>query len=244
MTRTREREELMAPFGILQTASLTHKDSKLVVSLRQERPRLAASAAPQSAAFDDLLAHLGSSLPEGFGLIQHCGYPLRTPDPQPDGEGAAEYHARTDALVTALRAAGIAGAEQVEGMPAGWLNIIEEAGLGLIALKADEPSGEIAISQIKEKFGELRFYIRATGSEAFETDASQIASWAELCSEGRCAVTGKPGTQTNKGWILTLSPEMQVLHATSGLKDRMYPNRPAVNPDEEAAVHALRDFGA
>lgn len=233
MTRTSEREELMAPFGILQTASLTHKDSKLVVSLRQKRPRLFDSAVPQSAAFDDLLAHLESSLPDGFSLIRHFGYPLRTPAPQPEGEGAAEYHARTDALITALRDAGISGAEQVRGLPAGWLNIIEEAGLGLVALKADEPSGEIAISQIKEKFGELRFYVYATGSEAFESDVSQIASWAELCSEGRCAVTGKPGTQTNKGWILTLSPEMQVLHATTGLGDLMYPNRPETVPSSD-----------
>ena len=68
----------------------------------------------------------------------------------------------------------------------------------------------VAIRQVKEKWGILKFYTSGEPTE-LATDVATIAHWTEACTVGRCAITGRPGAAVGPGWILTLSPEMKEL---------------------------------
>ncbi len=65
----------------------------------------------------------------------------------------------------------------------------------------------LRITQIKEKFGTLRFYVETTGSQHGCARVGQIKAWVELCCEGRCILAGMPGRLRKDGWMLTLSDE-------------------------------------
>lgn len=127
-----------------------------------------------------------------------------------------------------MRAAGVAYPDAVYSTPAGWLRVMEVACDALVGRMAQEAGAELRIQDVKEKFGELRFSVCASGPDAFVTDAHTIAEWAEEATEGRCMVTGQPGEKSGPGWVLTLSPEMRALRAVDpgALGDMMYPKRP------------------
>ena len=55
------------------------------------------------------------------------------------------------------------------------------------------------ISQVKEKFGSLRFYVES----ATDIQYAYI-EFAESLSSRTCEVCGSPGEQTNSGWIKTV----------------------------------------
>ena len=74
----------------------------------------------------------------------------------------------------------------------GWFDIIWDLSAKL------EPLGVIA-SQVKEKYGTLRFYIYNGSDEAFD-----LIDQAELASGRTCEECGEPGKTTDMGWARTL----------------------------------------
>lgn len=63
---------------------------------------------------------------------------------------------------------------------------------------------QVVASQVKEKFGGLRFYYN--GGDEF---VSGLAAMAESMSYVTCEECGNPGAQNNSGWIRTLCQEHQ-----------------------------------
>lgn len=81
--------------------------------------------------------------------------------------------------------------------------------------------------QVKEKFGELRFYINADGEQA--NDAYELVHEAERESSEICYECGEDGKIVSiKGWWLTLCEE----HAAEYLKRR---------EESDAAMHAASE---
>ena len=74
----------------------------------------------------------------------------------------------------------------------GWFNILK------VLSERLEPTGAIA-SQVKEKYGTLRFYIYNGSDEAFD-----LIDRAEFASERTCEECGEPGKLTDGGWVRTL----------------------------------------
>ena len=75
----------------------------------------------------------------------------------------------------------------------GWFDLIEELSTKL------EPMGVIA-TQVKEKYGGLRFYVASATDEAWD-----LIDEAEEKSEAICETCGDPGRlRTNQGWDKTL----------------------------------------
>jgi len=66
----------------------------------------------------------------------------------------------------------------------------------------DQPIEQLVATQIKEKFGGLRFY--CNGGDEFTEGLIQMA---EIMAECTCEVCGKPGSARNSGWIKTLCDE-------------------------------------
>jgi len=64
-----------------------------------------------------------------------------------------------------------------------------------------EPVPQVVATQVKEKFGTLRFYYTG-GDETIEGMVRMAESW----SANACEECGAPGTQTDGGWIETLCP--------------------------------------
>lgn len=80
----------------------------------------------------------------------------------------------------------------------GWFPLIKDLIEDLIKLGWDKE-----VSQVKEKFGGLRFYIGSGSDEIFERVVK-----AERDSYEICEVTGKPGKlRKDIGWYLTLCDE-------------------------------------
>jgi hypothetical protein len=88
----------------------------------------------------------------------------------------------------------------------GWYDLLKEACFALepimAALKAKDPEGwsfgYYRASQIKEKYGTLRFYLSGNTPE---TDA--IIDKAERRSSVTCEQCGKPGKMRGRGWLYT-----------------------------------------
>jgi len=99
----------------------------------------------------------------------------------------------------------------------GWYNIIDTL-CGQIQWhiehnldKDEDPEAvNVEATQVKEKFGGLRFYYN--GGNDF---ISGLVYMAESMSEKTCEECGSPGTQNERGWILTLCA-----HCRSTLYDR------------------------
>ncbi|WP_099824240.1 hypothetical protein [Oceaniglobus indicus] len=121
----------------------------------------------------------------------------------------AEYQRRVCALCNLAEDAGILGTEHLRHIPAGWLSVLEcaMAGLSDVMRQPEHRPIAIRITQIKEKFGTLRFYVETTGRQYARARVGQIKAWAELCSAGRCMLTGMPGRLRKGSWMLTLSDE-------------------------------------
>lgn len=58
---------------------------------------------------------------------------------------------------------------------------------------------QVVATQVKEKFGTLRFYVYGADSETHA-----MINMAESMSARTCEVCGSPGTQNTGGWITTL----------------------------------------
>ena len=71
--------------------------------------------------------------------------------------------------------------------------------------KVLEPLGAVA-SQVKEKFGTMRFYLEPfSGGEENWTAANAAVSKAESESAMTCEACGRPGRRVNpRGWIKTM----------------------------------------
>jgi len=61
---------------------------------------------------------------------------------------------------------------------------------------------DVCVSQVKEKFGGLRFYVGPASTEVFD-----IIDECELLSYTICELCGKPGRPREGGWIRTLCDE-------------------------------------
>lgn len=95
--------------------------------------------------------------------------------------------------------------------PAGWLPIFERAARQVEQGIAAADIRRWRTSQIKEKFGTLRWY--GSGDEAFYV----VASFAEETSADLCQVCGQPGRlRTDRSWILTLCDEHHAIDAAGG----------------------------
>lgn len=86
-----------------------------------------------------------------------------------------------------------------------------------------EPIEQVTVSQIKEKFGELRFYY--DGGDYY---INGLVAMAEVWASRTCEECGKPGTARHDGWIKTLCDE----HAAERIRLR------------EARLAALNDVGS
>lgn len=99
----------------------------------------------------------------------------------------------------------------------GWYRLIE-ATCTLIQQHTDKMGGEpVVASQLKEKFGGLRFYYR--GGDSY---TAVVVELAELLSEHICEICGAPGrTKESKGWLRTRcsAHEQQTGHSTSAYSE-------------------------
>ncbi len=76
----------------------------------------------------------------------------------------------------------------------GWFNLIYNLSAKIV--KADPKA---RATQVKEKYGELSFYISAYEGEVFD-----LVNEAEDASTTICEVCGKEGTIRGKSWLKTL----------------------------------------
>ena len=92
----------------------------------------------------------------------------------------------------------------------GWRPLVEKLVDDIIAV---DP--EVEVSQVKEKFGTLRFYY-----EGGDEYINGLVSMAESMSEVTCEVCGNPGKRRAGGWIKTLCDrhheEREALRAGNG----------------------------
>lgn len=90
----------------------------------------------------------------------------------------------------------------------GWFSLIDElcADITRVYEEAGIPV-DVEVSQIKEKFGTLRFYCVIRGSEAVQDKVQQLIEAIEDKSASICEMCGKPGKGWNDGWIYTLCDE-------------------------------------
>jgi hypothetical protein len=78
-----------------------------------------------------------------------------------------------------------------------WKNRSAEAGY-----KDFKPVNQVVVTQIKEKFGGLRFYYDG-GDDMIDGMVRMAEAWADHT----CEECGKPGKSRNGGWIKTLCDE-------------------------------------
>ena len=85
----------------------------------------------------------------------------------------------------------------------GWYNLIDElcASIQKVCEAADTPV-DIEVEQVKEKYGGLRFYADANGSESVRREIDRLISEAENRSETICEECGQPGVmRDDHGWL-------------------------------------------
>jgi len=82
----------------------------------------------------------------------------------------------------------------------GWYNIIADLSEKLSKYE------EIFATQVKEKFGSLRFYIGPCNKENWD-EVYKLISEAESKSAETCEVCGKPGKTVGRQWLRTLCVE-------------------------------------
>ena len=86
----------------------------------------------------------------------------------------------------------------------GWFNIINQLCQNIQhhidwKNKKEETVAQVVVSQVKEKYGTLRFYYSG-GDDTIDG----MVSMAESMSGVTCEECGNPGTQNEGGWITTL----------------------------------------
>jgi hypothetical protein len=88
------------------------------------------------------------------------------------------------------------------GVGEGWTELLWDlcASIETMAARGAEAGVPFRISQVKEKFGGLRFYVKGTTVEAWT-----LIHEAEIKSEGICEACGAPGNRSVIGnWLKTL----------------------------------------
>lgn len=80
----------------------------------------------------------------------------------------------------------------------GWFKLINE-----LCKKLSKFEDEVIASQVKEKFGGLRFYIEAVSPENHK-EIYQYIEEAEIKSIETCETCGEPGKRIGGGWVRTL----------------------------------------
>jgi len=90
----------------------------------------------------------------------------------------------------------------------GWYNIIDALCANIQSYIDSENKPQIEATQVKEKFGELRFYTNIHVDEYIEA----LINMAESMSRRTCESCGAPGVQTNDGWIITLCDPCREKH--------------------------------
>ncbi len=84
---------------------------------------------------------------------------------------------------------------------AGWFSIIYD-----LSKKIMEIDSGVQASQVKEKFGGLRFYVSNVSRETAD-DVYALIDKAEELSLQTCELCGKTGEPNEIGWIITLCDE-------------------------------------
>lgn len=221
-----DRASLTATFAIRYGIQFRHRPSGSAIDLR---PWPDLPVEQTEAARRELFDLMHAALPDSWHVERMALGPVDPPGEEPYADDPVRHWARIDTMIARLREAGVDGAGEVAHLPAGWLTPMERAVGGIVAIlrEAGPPAG-LRINQIKEKFGTLRFYAGVTGEVADRSDLDRIVDWAELATQGRCMVTGGPGTIERRGWLLTLSPEMRRLDGSDPrrLRRLIYPGRP------------------
>lgn len=108
----------------------------------------------------------------------------------------------------------------------GWWPHLQVAFQELAALNAQYPGFHVGIAQIKEKFGDLRFYTHTVSlmegdtvpDELYEA-ISAVVRKAESACVRRCEICGAAGEHTNSNWIKTLCPEHDELRKRGWKKE-------------------------
>lgn len=87
----------------------------------------------------------------------------------------------------------------------GWEPLIRECAAKLEAInnKIENPDHHVVASQVKEKYGTLRFYTGSYPTEHGEAIEAAINEAEEKSAE-TCEVCGKPGTTIGGGWLRTV----------------------------------------
>ena len=168
---------------------------RLLVSLE---PRPSNDIVSAAQGFTNALAERGDEPPRGpWPESEHLMDVVRTElrtELRPAPIDAGDWARRTEDLA---RRSWIGG--RARSCPAGWLPLLERA-----VSQAEHWVGSAALeecqtSQIKEKFGTLRWYV---GSNEL---LSVIVDFAELTSECTCLACGAEGRlRTDRMWLLTL----------------------------------------
>lgn len=78
----------------------------------------------------------------------------------------------------------------------GWRHLLEDLLRDIDATLSTEDREVFQVSQIKEKYGTLRFY-----THAFSDDVERLVEVAERRSAMTCEVCGEPGRVQGKGWV-------------------------------------------
>jgi hypothetical protein len=73
--------------------------------------------------------------------------------------------------------------------------------------KQGNPVQQVTVSQIKEKFGGLRFYY-----DGGDDEISGMVRMAEAWADASCEECGAPGKSRNGGWIRTLCDKHEEEH--------------------------------
>ncbi len=73
--------------------------------------------------------------------------------------------------------------------------------------KQGNPIQQVTVSQIKEKFGGLRFYY-----DGGDDEISGMVRMAEAWADASCEECGAPGKSRNGGWIRTLCDKHEEEH--------------------------------
>jgi hypothetical protein len=117
----------------------------------------------------------------------------------------------------------------LDDMPDGWrkafgLDLCEELKQELLAAGGEQALNDYMIVQIKEKFGELRWYDNGCTERWFR----EILPKYEALSERTCIHCGKPAAFISAGWISPWCEE-----CAQGIRDRMVPIDEWFAPEEE-----------
>jgi hypothetical protein len=94
----------------------------------------------------------------------------------------------------------------------GWYNIIDtlcceiqghiDSSVRVCAVTGAAPLDQVVATQVKEKYGTLRFY-----TASHDDTVEGMINMAEAISGSTCDVCGSPGRLTGKGWLSTRCEE-------------------------------------